>query len=83
MRLWPFKKKPKKLTSLGKAKPVTITLDSNDTPRDRAIKICQVAGLVINQTMYERLEDMAKAFEFYQKHDTLSGKRKQTKTRSK
>lgn len=78
MKLWPFKKKPK-LTTIGKAEPFTITLDSNDEPRERAIKMCQVAGMVINQNMYDRLDDIAQVFEFYQKHDRLSGIRARKK----
>lgn len=81
MKLWPFKKR--KLTTIGKVEPRTITLDSNDDPKTRVIKLLQVAGIVINQNMYERLEDMEKVFEFYQKHDMLAGKHKQTKSRSK
>ena len=73
MKLWPFKKKPK-LTTIGKTKPVTITIDSNDTPRERAIKMCQAMNMTINQTMYERLDDMARVFEYYQIVDTKAAK---------
>lgn len=79
--MWPFKKKEKKLTTLGSVKPVSIELNSKDDPNTRAIKICQVAGLVINKSMYERLGDMTTALEFYQKQDILAGKRAQRKSR--
>lgn len=84
MKLWPFNNKKSKIHKTEwKTEPYTITLDSKDDPKTRVIKILQVAGIVINQTMYERLEDMEKVFEFYQKHDMLAGKRKQTKPRNK
>lgn len=72
--MWPFKKK--NLVPIGKVEPYTITLDSNDTPRERAIKMCQVAGLVINRNMYERLDDITAVFEFYQEQDRLAKKKK-------
>ena len=43
------------------------------------MKMCQVAGIVINQNMYDRLDDIAQVFEFYQKHDYLSGKKAKIK----
>lgn len=71
--MWPFNnKKPKIHKTEWKTEPFTITLDSKDTPKERAVKMCQVAGLVINQNMYDRLDDIAKVFEFYQKHDRVS-----------
>ena len=73
MKFWPFKKR--KLTTIGKTEPFTITLDSNDDAKIRAMKMCQVAGIVINQTMYDRLDDIAQVFEFYQKHDYLAGRK--------
>lgn len=76
MKLWPFNnKKPKIHKTEWKTEPYTITLDSNDTPKERAIKMCQVAGLVINRNMYERLEGIEKVFEFYQKNDYKLGKK--------
>ena len=75
MKFWPFKKKEKKLTTIGKTDPFTITLDSKDDAKTRALKMCQVAGIVINQNMYDRLDDIAQVFEFYQKHDYITGKR--------
>jgi hypothetical protein len=74
MKFWPFKKK--KLVPIGKTEPFTITLDSNDDAKTRAMKMCQVAGIVINQNMYDRLDDIAQVFEFYQKYDYLAGKKK-------
>lgn len=70
MKWWPFKKK--NLVSVGKTEPYTVTLDSNDTPKERALKMCQVAGLVINRNMYDRLDDITAVFEFYQKQDRLA-----------
>jgi hypothetical protein len=77
MKFWPFKKK--KLVPIGKTAPFTITLDSKDDAKTRAMKMCQVAGIVINQNMYDRLDDIAQVFEFYQKHDYLSGKKAKIK----
>lgn len=74
MKLWPFKKKPK-LTTIGKTEPYTITLDSNDTAKERAVKICQAMGLVINTNVCNMLPTMEKALEFYQKHDYIAGKK--------
>lgn len=74
MKWWPFKKK-----ETIKPEPFTITLDSNDDPKTRAIKMCQVAGLVINTNMYNRLDDIARVFEFYQKNDRLGGIRARKK----
>ena len=74
MKLWPFKKKKPNLVPIGKTEPFTITLDSNDTPRERAIKMCQAMNMVINQNMYDRLDDMAKVFEIYQTVDTMAAK---------
>ena len=73
--MWPFKKK--NLTPVAKPEPYTVTLDSNDTPRERAIKICQAAGLVINNNVYNNfLPVMEQALEFYQKHDRLHHRKK-------
>lgn len=78
--MWPFNnKKPKIHKTEWKTEPYTITLDSKDTPKERAVKMCQVAGLVINQTMYDRLDDIAQVFEFYQKQDRLSSIRARKK----
>lgn len=80
MKLWPFNnKKPKIHKTEWKTEPFTITLDSNDEPRERAIKMCKVVGLVINQNMHDRLDDIAQVFEFYQKQDRLSGIRARKK----
>ena len=77
MKLWPFNnKKPKIHKTEWKTEPYTVTLDSKDTPKERALKMCQVAGIVINRNMYDRLDDIAQVFEFYQKYDYLAGKRK-------
>ena len=54
--------------------PVTITIDSNDTPRERAVKMCQAINMAINQNMYDRLDDMARVFEYYQIVDTKAAK---------
>jgi hypothetical protein len=77
MKWWPFKKK--KLTPIAKTEPYIVTLDSNDTPKERALKMCQVAGLVINRNMYDRLDDITAVFEFYQKQDRLSRLRSKKK----
>jgi ribosomal protein S26 len=71
--MWPFKKKPN-LIPIGKTQPITITIDSNDTPRERAVKMCQAMNMVINQNMYNRLDDMARVFEYYQIVDTKAAK---------
>lgn len=70
MKWWPFKKK--NLKPIVKNEPYTVTLDSNDTPKERALKMCQVARLVINRNMYDRLDDITAVFEFYQKQDRLA-----------
>lgn len=70
MKWWPFKKK--NLVPIRKTETYTVILDSNDTPKERALKMCQVAGLVINRNMYDRLDDITAVFEFYQKQDRLA-----------
>lgn len=67
--MWPFKKKKPNLTTIGKAEPIHITIDSDDTPRERAVKMCQAMNMVINQNLYHRLDDMAKVFELYRQVD--------------
>lgn len=69
MKWWPFKKKL--VETKEKSKPLTITLDSNDTPKERAVKICQAMGLVMNKTTTDMLPAMEQALTFYQKHDRL------------
>lgn len=72
--MWPFKKKKPNLVPIGKKESTTITIDANDTPKERAIKLCQAMGLVINDTMYKKLDEMAKIFELYQIVDTEKAK---------
>jgi len=81
MKFWPFDfKKPKIHKTKWKYEPKTITLDSEDTPKERAIKICQAMGLVINDNVHNMLPTMEKALEFYQKHDRLHRKKKPKNT---
>ena len=74
--MWPFKKKKPNLVPIGTPKSVELILDSNDTPRERAIKMCQAMNMVINQNMHDRLDDMAKVFEIYRTVDIESVKEK-------
>ena len=78
--MWPFNNEKLKIHKTEwESNPRTITLDSNDTPQERAIKIVQCMGLALNKTAVDMLPSMEQALAFYQKHDRLYRKKKVTK----
>lgn len=82
--MWPFNSKPAAEPATIEPKSRTITINVKDEPLDRARKILEGSGIVINATAHNQLLPwIALALEKYQRLDYAAGVRRGRLSKSK